>query len=165
MIQCNFFEIRLLRLVDEFPQSVDFLCQTDLPEGTRLILSCQRRFTNTRGEECLWIGQDEELEISSDGSSDSNGCRGHIDVVNSDRKALDRFKQISSESSAGIASPVSDNLELVITVGARQPLKGFGKHNAFLCGRMVREDGGVKFVRETLNVNLPMDRQYQPPIC
>jgi hypothetical protein len=113
------------------------------------------------GEECLWIGHDEELEVG-DGVGDYNGCRGHIDVVNSDRKAFERFMQISVEASAGIASPVSDKLELVLTVGARQRLNGFGRYNAFLCGKRVREDGGAKFVRETLNLNLPMDRKFQP---
>jgi hypothetical protein len=141
---------------------VRYFFYTDLPAGTKVILSCQRTYTNTQGERCVWVGRDEAVLTEPSVQGTYSGARGQIDVVGSDRRAFERFKQIRSAFSPDIASAVSDVLSVILTAGARQPLKEFGRNNAHLSGQLVRRRGDVNIVQVSKDVKVPVRKECQP---
>ncbi len=161
MITCDLFELQL-ELSDSDNRSLKYMFYCDLPAGTRVVLSCQRTFKNTRGETCLWVGFNTALEIQSNVHGDYNGGVGVIDVDASDRKAFEQFKQINKGFSGGIQTPVSDNFTVVLTVGARQRLKAFGRNNSSLNGDMVGENGGINVVEVEKSCKIPVKDELQP---
>jgi hypothetical protein len=162
VLTCNLFELALALHNDGRTAILEYLFYTDLPAGTRVILSCERSYTNLRGDKCVWVGHDEAALAKPSIRGDYNGAQGEIDVAASDRRALDRFRQIKNTFSSGITSPVSDTLTVTATVGARQPLKEFGKNNRYLSGRMVYDRGGVNVVEVCKSIVIPIQKESQP---
>lgn len=161
MIQCDLFETTA-RLVED--NLLQFQVTTDLPPGTRVLVSCERTFVNYLDEHCVWIGFNDFLEIPPGG----NGCNraaATIDITASDNLASSSFRGIMKGNAAVIKAPVSDELRLVFTVGARQRLREFGKNNSQLVGKMVKSEGGVAFVSAVVCVHCPMATKYQPKIA
>jgi len=159
MPTCDLFEVNITGLE---PDTVDYLVYTDLPAGTRVLVTCQRSFVNLKSERRLWIGYDEALVIQPSIYGDFNGLRGRIDVVQSDRRALERFRNIDASWSSGIGSKVSDEVEIVFTVGARQRLRDYGRNNENLSGQMVSRSGDLKIVESRAAVIVPMHSELQP---
>jgi hypothetical protein len=145
MVTCDFFEIDA-NVSDGHNPVIEYKLYTDLPAGTQVILSCQRTFQDMRGELSLWIGHNERLIVMASVLGSYNCCRGQVDVVASDKKALALFKEINQSFSPGVKSPVSDTFTLVLTVGARQRLRQFGNKNADMSGQMVSYVGGINIV-------------------
>jgi hypothetical protein len=163
MIACNLFEVNLSVSGEENP-IVDYLFYTDLPAGTQVILSCQRTYLDLRGSLSLWVGYNERLTVVPSVQDGYCGCRGRIDVVASDKKASDLFKQINSNSPPGISTPVSEMFTIVLTVGGRQRLKEFGRNNSELSGNLVSDRGGIKVVEVSREIRIPMKSAFQPTI-
>ena len=161
MVTCDVFELKL-NLTDGDTPAIDYVFYTDLPAGTRVVLSCQRTFVNMRDEQSLWVGYNEALEVKPSIHGDYNGGRGRIDVVSSDKKALQLFNQINSSLSPGIKSSVSDAFTVVLTVGARQRLRQFGKKNSELSGQMVSKRGDISVIEVSRSVHVPMKPSFQP---
>jgi hypothetical protein len=161
MITCDVFEL-VLNVESDGDLFIEYSFYTDLPAGTRVTLSCQRMFANMRDEECLWVGYNEAKMVEPSVHGDYNGGSGRIDVIESDKKALALFKQINKGLSAGIKTPIGDDFTVVLTVGARQRLREFGRNNCNLSGQMVSETGGINVVEVSKSIKLPMLAELQP---
>ena len=164
MVTCNVFELILTVIGGDRP-SVEYSLHTDLPAGTQVILSCERTYEDKRGSLSVWGGYDEMLNLMSSVQNGFSGYRGVIDVVESDKQALDLFRQINRcLTPSGIKSPIGDIFTVRLTVGARQRLREFGKYNAKLSGLMVFDSGGINVIRVSRDFLLPMSPEFQPVI-
>lgn len=162
-IYCEVFEVEEVRVTHrEGRPEIHYKLWTDLPAGTLPGLVCYRSYTNWRNEGCVWTMVEDELTIVPDIRGDYNGVVGNIDVIKADIKAKKRFEELLSDLSAGIRTPIGDEIEMIFTVGARQRLKAFGKNNANLTGPLVQEAGGVRYIELSTTVNAPMRRDLQP---
>lgn len=161
MVTCNLFELRLSILNHDDPiVSYDF--RTDMPPGTRVILTCQRTYLDASGSLSLWIGYNEMITLEA---PIQDGCcqhHGQIDIDSSDQKAFDLFGRINSGDSPGVSTSISEEVTIVLTVGARQRLREFGRNNADLVGKMVLEDGDIRYVEISESILIPMNPAYQP---
>lgn len=135
---------------------------TDLPAGTIVGLSCSRRYLDLSGDSCLWSMIQDGLLVQPKVYGDFCGGRGEIDVNSSDAEGRKEFDDLLGEFSSGIASPVGAEVHLVLSVGARQRLRAFGKNNRSLCGAMVFDAGGINCVQVEATLNVPMADKYQP---
>ena len=79
-----------------------------------------------------------------------------------DAHGLEQFNESLVPYSAGILKPVSPQLHVSATVGARQPMKAFGKNNCNRDGGMVSDAGDTKIVREEVVLALEMRPEFQP---
>jgi hypothetical protein len=160
MVVCNLFEVSVNVSGDEIPV-VDFVIRTDLPAGTQIIYTCRRSYRDSQGEDSLWVGQSERLAVSEGGE-----CRGRIDIIASDKKASEHYRQLNTGySPPGISSPVSDTVELGFMVGGRQRLREFGRNNSELLGTLVTDRGGIKVVEAVRELRIPMKSTLQPALC
>lgn len=162
MVECNLFELTVDLVEQDGTPLIRYFFFTDLPAGTRVILSCQRTYTNVQGEQCVWVGHDEAVFTKPSVHGSYNGANGQIDVVASDRQAFQRFKQTRSSFSPGIASQVSSVVTVILTVGARQPIEAFGRNNVHLSGRMVRNRGEVNVVKVSKDIEVSVCKECQP---
>lgn len=159
MIRCDIFE---LRLSCGNGATIDYLLWTDLPAGTRVMVTCKRSFINLRNETRVWMGYNDALEVKPSVHGDFNGLKGTIDIRESDQIASSMFDSIQSAHSAGIQSKVSDEVVVVMSVGGRQRLRAFGKNNESLSGQMVDESASPRVVRVSKSLVIPMDNDLQP---
>ncbi len=160
MIVCNLFEVAVNVSGGDNP-IVDFVIRTDLPVGTQIIYSCRRSYRDSQGEDSLWVGQSETLAVSEAGE-----CRGRIDMIASDKKAAEHYRQINSGySKSGISSPVSETVKLRFVVGGRQRLREFGRNNSELSGTLVTDRGGIKVVEAGRELRIPMKSTLQPTMA
>mgnify|MGYP003635139345 FL=1 len=163
MLTCDLFELSLtLKQNASGHPVIEFSYYTDLPAGTRVILSCERTYNDMQDEECVWVGYNAVIFVEPAFYGDFNGGSGQIDVVESDQKALALFNEINSSFSSGVKTPVSDDIRVDLTVGARQRLRAFGKNNCELSGQMVECSGGVNVVRVSESLTIPMLPELQP---
>lgn len=158
MITCDVFD---LDAVVE-GRTLRWTASTDLPGGTRLIVSISRRYTNTRGEECLWSLWGDAVLLTATGPGDRNGATGSLDIDEGDARGLSQFNELLGPYSSGTVQPVGHEIHVQVTVGARQPMKAFGKNNCNFAGGMVADSGGINIVREEVVVLAEMRREYQP---
>lgn len=159
MVRCDVFNVTVqLRQNDQ----LHFEFITDLPPGTRVLVTCERSFLNYTGANSVWTGFDDFVEVKPSATEHLNGATGTVDVVSSDQLASSFFKETMKGKASKVTSPVSDDLHLVFTVGARQRLAEFGKNNCELNGRMVVHEGGVPYVSVRASVTCPMAVKYQP---
>ena len=114
------------------------------------------------GTKCVWVGHNERIEIQPAIRGDFNGVTGRVDLVASDRRASLRFERINGEFSSGVKGKVSDQLTVSMTVGARQPMRLFGKNNCNLSGVMVTHTGEVNVVIVEKIILTPMPAELQP---
>jgi len=162
MVTCDLFEMNLAVKQKGGKPYLVWSFVTDLPARTQVILSCSRTFLNMRGDTCVWTGHNERLEVQPNALGDYNGTAGRIDVDDSDQKALDLFNEIHTAFSSGVKTPVSDELTLCLTVGARQRLRAFGRNNSDLSGHMVSRAGDINKVEICKSVVVPMQDAFQP---
>jgi hypothetical protein len=161
MLICDIFDVRASVIDGENP-TIEYLFYTDLPAGTRVILSCQRTYHDMASELSLWTGHSETMDVMPAVHGSYNGGRGRINVVESDKRGLALFQQINRSNGPGIKSKVSDELTLVFTVGARQRIRDFGKNNNELSGQMVNTAGGIHVVEVQQSIHIPMRDDIQP---
>jgi len=158
MITCDAFD---LDLVVE-GRTLRWTVSTDLPGGTRLIVDVSRRFINTRGDKCLWSLWNDAVLLIATGPGDRNVATGTLNVDEGDAHGLSQFNELLGPYSSGVAKPVGPEIYVEVTVGARQPMKAFGKNNCNLVGGMVAVSGGINIVRGEVVVSSEMRREYQP---
>jgi len=159
MIQCDVFEIEA-----EITSERDIVWHvfTDLPCGTRMIYSFDRLYTDHDGQECEWSLQGSSATLDRTDRGDLNGVSGRFSVDDGDAEALRDFGESLGDYSAGIKTPMSEDIHLSFTVGLRQPLKAFGKRNENLDGSMVEDQGHMKVVRAELLVTVPIKAEFKP---
>lgn len=162
MVKCDLFEVKLAVENEGDKPYLVWSFYTDLPAGTQIILTCNRTFLDMQGDKCLWTGHNERIEVEPKAHGDYNGAGGRIDVNASDKKALELFNQINAGFSPGIKTPVSDELTLGFTAGARQRVRAFGRNNSELSGQMVTTTGGINVVEMKKSVLIPMQKELQP---
>src|SRR5687768_13720060 len=148
MITCDIFD---LNAVVE-GRTLRWSVSTDLPGGTRLIVDISRRYTNTRGDSCLWSLWGDAVLLTATGPGDRNGATGILNIDEGDAHGLARFNELLGPYSSGTVNPVRPEIHVQVTVGARQPMKAFGKNNCNLAGGMVADSGGINVVREEVIV-------------
>jgi hypothetical protein len=158
MITCDVFD---LDAVVE-GRTLRWSVSTDLPGGTRLIVDISRRYTNTRGDECLWTLWGDAVLLTPTVRGDRNGASGTLNVDDGDARGLLQFNKLLGPYSSGTVRPVGTDIHVQVTVGARQPMKAYGKNNSNLAGGMVAESGGINIVREEVVVLAEMNSEYQP---
>lgn len=158
VITCDVFDIhaavegRILR----------WSVSTDLPGGTRLIVDVSRQYTDARCDKCVWSLWNDAVLLTPTGPGDRNGAIGTLNIDEGDAHGLSRFNKLLGPYSAGILKPVEHDLFLQVTVGARQPMKAFGKNNCNLTGDMVVDSGGINIVRKELALWVEIRHDYQP---
>jgi hypothetical protein len=158
---CEVFEANLHVANPYGRPEIHYELWTDLPDGTLVALGCYRNYTNWRNESCVWVMVQDALTVVPNIKGDYNGVAGVIDVVKGDLEAKEEFEELL-RGSAGIRTPVGDEIEVIFTVGARQRLKAFGKNNQNLVGRLIQERGPIHFIELKAIVNAPMRRDLQP---
>ena len=162
MVQCDVFEVKV-DLEDESGRPyLVWTFHTDLLAGTQVILACERTFSDMLGATCLWTGHNERLEVHPNVHGNYNGANGRIEVYASDKKARELFEEISTGSAPAIKTPVSDEMILSFTVGARQKLRAYGRNNTELRGKMVSANGDINVVVVSKSICIPMQRELQP---
>lgn len=162
MIKCDVFELSAEVVEKTGKLVLTYLFYTDLPPHTRAIVTLRRTFLNSRDEECVWGGFNSAEMLNPGVHGDYAGLAGEIDIAMSDQIGADRFREINQSFSAGISAPASDRLSLIVTVGARQRLRAFGKNNANLSGVMVVNSGGINVGESVVTVEVPMADELQP---
>jgi hypothetical protein len=135
---------------------------TDLPAGTRVSLEISRRYMDHGGRQCLWTLHDEALVVGVAAHGDFNGGAGTLSVDDGDRVALQEFEESLTPHSAGIKTSPESTLWVSFIVGARQPLRAFGKDNANLDGGQVEVAGGVRIVRLMRAIECPLSTEASP---
>jgi hypothetical protein len=158
MITCDVFDLDAS--IDG--RTLHWKISTDLPGGTRIIVSVFRLYTNTGGDQCVWILWDDAVLLTPTGSGDCNGASGTLNIDQGDKNALAQFNELLGPYSSGVTSPIGDELRVQATVGGRQPLKAFGKNNCNLSGAMVVEASPVNIVREEVVLEVEMRPEFQP---
>ena len=158
MMTCDVFDLLVLVEGRTFRWTVS----TDLPGGTRIIVDVSRRYNDTRGDECLWTLWNDAVLLTPTGPGDRNGATGTVDIDAGDAQGLSKFSELLGPYSSGIATPIGPAVYVEVTVGARQPMKAFGKNNCNLSGGMVVESGGINIVRKEAVFSVEMRREYQP---
>ena len=143
MIKCNLFEIDI-KLVGS---QLTFTCTTDLPKGTIINWSVERSYLDIDNEECLWILGDGRVKTFATESGKSSVV-ANLDLVEGDRIAFERFKEIDSESFDTMKNTLSAKVFVSCVVGGRQQNRDFGKNNQNLSGKFCREFGSLKAVEE-----------------
>lgn len=131
MIQCDVFEIEATVTPD---RQVEWQVFTDLPCGTRVIYGFARLYTNYSDRPCVWTLEGDSVLLERSARGDLNGASGCLNIDQGDAAALQKFNKKLGDHSAGIKTPLSDDVRLSFTVGLRQPLKAFGKRNENLDG-------------------------------
>lgn len=158
MITCDVFD---LHVVVE-GRTLRWSISTDLPGGTRLGVGVSRRYINTRGDQCLWSLWSEAVLLTATGPGDRNGAMGTLNIDEGDAHGLSQFNELLGPYSSGTMKHVGPEIHVQVTVGARQPMKAFGKNNCNLAGGMVVDSGGINIVEEEVVVSAEMRREYQP---
>jgi hypothetical protein len=102
------------------------------------------------------------VEVLTTDQGDLNGATGELEVDKGDKAGLAEFGELAGPYSKGIKEPVSDELTVSFILGARQPLRAFGKNNINLTGSMVRDSGGINVVSIESSVLVPIKPQLQP---
>lgn len=162
-LHCEIFEAEVGLGGSPGRPEIHYKLWTDLPAGTLMALSCYRSYLSWRNERAVWVMAEDELIVRPNVLGDFNGAQGVISVEKADLHAKKEFEQrLKSGFSAGIQTPVGDEVELIFTVGARQRLKAFGKNNRNLAGPLVQEEGGVRFVELRKKVKVPLRSDLQP---
>lgn len=161
-ILCELFEAELSAVNAHGRPEIHYKLWTDLPAGTLVALGCYRSYTNWRNERCVWVMVQDALTIVPNVLGDWNGVVDTIDVIKGDLEAKKEFEDLLGGSSAGIRTPVEDEIEVVFTVGARQRLKAFGKNNENLVGPLIQKRGPIHYIELAATVNVPMRRDLQP---
>ena len=158
MITCDLFDLDASVLGRTLRWSVS----TDLPGGTRIIVDVSRRYINTRGDQRIWSLWGDGILLTATGPGSRNGAAGTLNIDEGDAHGLSQFNELLGPYSSGILKPVGPEIYVQVTVGARQPMKAFGKNNCNLAGGMVADSGGINIVREELVVSAEMRQEYQP---
>lgn len=158
MITCDVFDLNAV--VDG--RTLRWTVRTDLPGGTRIIVSVSRRYVDTRGDECVWSLWGDSVLLTATGPGDCVEAKGALNIDEGDAHGLSRFNELLGPYSSGIVNPVGPEIQVQVTVGARQPMKAFGKNNCNLSGGMVSNSGGINIVREVAVVSVEMCRENQP---
>ena len=158
MICCDVFDLH----ADIDGRVLHWSVSTDLPGGTRLIVGISREYTDTRGDKCIWSLWENAILLGPTGTGDRNGASGTLDIDEGDAHGLRRFNELLGSYSSGISTPVGDEIRIQAIVGARQPMKAFGKSNCNLAGDMVFDSGGINIVQEQATLTFAMRPEYQP---
>ena len=161
MPECNIFDIDL-ELAEQENRKLMWRVYTDLPCGTVLSYSCDRTYIDYEGAVCLWTLDHGAVEVSPTARGDLNGGSGEVQIDHGDQSALEEFNELLGSYSKGIKTPVGDELRVSFVLGARQPLRAFGKSNIRLSGAMVREAGGINVVESEAVISAPIQHRYQP---
>ncbi len=161
MIVCDIFDIEV-DVENTNKRKLNWKFFTDLPCGTRVILYIQRLYTDFDDCECIWGLYNESFEVKRTDKGDFNGGYGELVVDNADASALKEFNNSLGAYSSGIKTPVSDNIIVSMVVGARQPLKAFGKNNINFSGQKVVGSGGINVVTVEHFVEVPIKSKFQP---
>jgi hypothetical protein len=160
MIECNRFDLSISFIDPEVP-IVRYQILTDLPAGTRVIISAYRTYLDYEGNECVWsLFWDDFFFGKSEG--DTNGVEGIIDINAGDKIARREFEDTLSDYSSGIEGELSDEIVVDATVGLRQRLKIFGKNNCNLVGQRVHDDGTMHLVKGGTSIFCPILDENSP---
>ena len=62
MVVCNLFDVDIIASGNDL-SFVDIVIRTDLPSGTQVIYSTDRYYRDSRGEQSLWVGQGDRVEV------------------------------------------------------------------------------------------------------
>ena len=162
MITCDVFELQIESSKDATNQILRYLLYTDLPAGTLVLLDCFRTYLDWNDDECIWAGNPEEMAVVPGVLGDYNGLKGSIDVLATDKAALQKFFDRAKDSLSGIRTSVSDELTVRFFLGASQRIRAFGKNNCNVEGAMVFEDEGVKIAEVSETLFLAMNKDLQP---
>ena len=163
MVQCNIFDFKLDLKKSSNGAKVVYKYWTDLPCGTLVGLCFFRLYKDNADNDCMWTLFEEELTVAPKELGDFNGGHGTLYVERGDRNALEEFEdEAFGEFGTGINGRVSDEITFVLTVGARQRIKAFGKNNCNLSGSEVFESGGINIVEVEASILLPLEEELQP---
>jgi len=166
MIICDLYQLSAELKGESGRRKISYSLYSDLPAGTRAIISLERFYYNSRGEKCVWTGVGpgfgDEAFFKPNIYGDFAGLEDEIDVELFDRCALEEFEAIITSLSLGVVCRVSDELQLIISVGARQRIRAFGKNNENLTGGMVAKKGSVNIVEAEISFNAPVLAESQP---
>lgn len=133
-----------------------FECQTDLPPGTLVIVSADRRYTTAAGEACIWTTFNDRIEVQAGVSL--NGFAGSFSISAGDRRARQLYNRIAPRP----RQRMPDELTLTAVAGGRQRLREFGRNNANLMGALVTVQGELHVVQAEATVVTPMLVTLQP---
>jgi hypothetical protein len=152
---CNHFDVSASVLADA--KTIEFSLRSDLPPGTLVILSVQRKYLDYHGQPSIWVGHSERFALGDSRDVAGGVYSGFVDTFHSDTIAYNLFRRINTDGNSSTSSLPSNELDLIFTVGLRQQLKVFGKNNAFLSGSKVSKDGNISIVRAVTTLKLPLD--------
>ena len=161
MIECNNFEIEI-EIEETKKRKLSWSFFTDLPCGTKVIISVERFYKDHDDSDCVWTLYNEGIEVTKTDNGDFNGNHGELVVDNADSVAFEDFNENLGPYSSGIKTPVTDSITVEVVVGARQPLKAFGKNNINMAGSQVVQSGNINVVRVSKNVSVPIKDKFQP---
>jgi hypothetical protein len=160
MIECNRFDVSVSFADSEVP-TIRYRILTDLPAGTRAIISAYRIYLDYEGNECVWsLFWDDFFFGKAEG--DVNGIEGTIDINTGDKIARKEFEDTLSDYSSGIEGELSNEIIVDATVGLRQRLKIFGKNNCNLLGQCVHDDGTMHLVKSGTSIFYPISDENSP---
>jgi hypothetical protein len=157
MVECSLFEVVVK--CDERILYIDI--KSDLPAGTRVIVSVFRTYRNLANEEELWQLLSEAIFLESL-QRELNGFSLSANIDELDGKAKEYFKSVIPSCPRGMTSLPSELINIRCSVGARQKLKLFGKMNKKLRGNKVVASGGINLVEGCSNVILPISEENLP---
>jgi hypothetical protein len=164
MIECDAFDVEI-KVIESPDRIIAWELFTDLPCGTKVIVSCNRVYKDYDDEECVWTLDDDTFIVEPTSHGDLNGAKNKFDVDKADKKALVKFNDSITQYSSGIKTTVSDEINLSFIVGGGQIIKAFGKYNGNLTGSMVFDSGGIQIIEVESKVILPMSPKYQPTVA
>lgn len=158
VITCDIFDLSVV--VEN--RTIRWSVSTDLPGGTQFIVDVSRRYTDTRGDSCLWSLWSGRVVLTEKSIGDRNGATGIVSIDDGDACGLAQFNELLGPYSSGTLGPVGPEIHVEATVGARQVMKAFGKNNCNLAGDMVANSGGINIVQAQVIVSVEMRPEYQP---
>ncbi len=153
------------KLTGDDSRTIEFCVRTDLPIGTLVGVMLSRSYRDSTGDEAIWVGFGEAFTVGPTQDAEINGFVGKCDIDTSDRSGVAWFKMANSQTGLFTTAPVSDVVTVSMTVGGRQRLRAFGKHNCNLAGSQVTittKPDGTNFINREQQLLIPMRAEFQP---
>lgn len=158
MVECNVFDIT----TDLAGRKLIWTLKTDLPCETEVSVALDREYRNLDGEKCFWPLYDDSHKVESLG--DLNGFSGELDIDEADAAGLKDYINEGDQKHLIPKTELSSEITLEIIVGAMQRNRAFGGANRNLEGAYVKkhENSNLRFIKESVVVEMPVDPKYSP---